>query len=403
MTTFVRYDDEVEVDVTGLTASAWTTVDLAPYLVDTSAIGVVMRMTLDVTGQPTLNGFTEAGDGLVNGQSQSIKLFKEHYFTSAVSLAGATSIDIRVQLPASIRAYVSGEIHDDDGAVLYDHAIHQTLVDLEHGSWVDRQPTPQGTDVMADIGAVIVRQASQGGTGGVRQKGSTDPTMVQRREGGSAWNVVGVDASGYYQINSTGKAGFDPSDINFYEIGYIKKTSGVVTILNPVDEGLAARAGSFGTLDLSGSVPVDTLVVGGRIKAPPGGPSFSRIGYLRNTGSSEGSGMIVAGGGFQTQMVALDVNRQAEYQFEDATVDLYLTWYEIEIPVVVTAGVGTADTFVGSSVKTYTYAGPAVVAGTVVSAAIGAAPHAGPATDAGAALRSSTRAATHIGPVGDEE
>ncbi len=321
MSTFVRYDDEVEILGLG-SIGQYNVVDLAPYLVDASAIGVVVRMTHNGTSNP--NSVTEAA---ALGAQHGCRLQPDLYINAAVSLGTGTTVAFRVG-STNVRAFLVGEIHGDDGAVLYpDSAYYQPAVE-DYGFWVDHQPTPQGADTLDDIAAVIVRVLSQWSpTMGVRQKGSSSAPHALRWNGAMTWFVVGVDEDGYYQTYSTGKAGQPTEFSAFYEVGYIKHGSDVVTVLDRQQEGLATQIGSFGTLNLAGSVPTGTTVVGGHWYNETLGSDEQAM-YLRNSGSSESTGIKVKVSTQQAQFVALDGDLEAEYQLEVATADFLIDWYE---------------------------------------------------------------------------
>ncbi|KKM07522.1 hypothetical protein LCGC14_1733060, partial [marine sediment metagenome] len=300
----------------------YNVVDLAPYLVDASAIGVVVRMTHNGTSNP--NSVTEAA---ALGAQHGCRLQPDLYINAAVSLGTGTTVAFRVG-STNVRAFLVGEIHGDDGAVLYpDSAYYQPAVE-DYGFWVDHQPTPQGADTLDDIAAVIVRVLSQWSpTMGVRQKGSSSAPHALRWNGAMTWFVVGVDEDGYYQTYSTGKAGQPTEFSAFYEVGYIKHGSDVVTVLDRQAEGLATQIGSFATLNLAGSVPTGSTVVGGHWYNDTLGSDEQAM-YLRNSGSSESTGIKIKVTAQNAQFVALDGNLEAEYQLQVATADFYIDWYE---------------------------------------------------------------------------
>ncbi len=321
MSTFVRYDNEVEIFGLG-SVGQFNVVDLAPYIVDASSIGVVVRMTHNGTSNP--NAVTEVA---ASGFQFGCRLQPDLYVHAAVSLGTGTTVAFRVG-STDVRAFLVGEIHADGGAVLYvDSAYYQPSI-AEYGFWVDHQPTPQGADVLGDIAAVIVRVLSQWSpTASVRQKGSSSAPQNLRWNGAMTWFVVGVDEDGYYQTYSTGKAGQPTEFAAFYEVGYIKHGSNVVTVLDRQAEGLATQIGSFGTLNFAGSVPTGTTAIGGHWYNDTVGSDEQAM-YLRNSGSSESTGILVKVSTQQAQFVAPDLNLEAEYQLAVATADFYIDWYE---------------------------------------------------------------------------
>ena len=321
MSTFIRYDDEVEIFGLG-PVGQFNVVDLAPYIVDASAIGVVVRMTHN--GTSVGNSVTEAA---ALGAQHGCRLEPNLYVNAAVSLGAGSTVAFKVG-STDVRAFLVGEIHGDDGAVLYENADIQFPSPAEYGLWVDHQPTPQGADVIGDIAAVIVRVVSEWAPMiGVRQKGSSNAPHQLNWNGALTWFVVGVDEDGYYQTYSTGKADQPTEYAVFYEIGYIKHGSDVVTVLDRQAEGLATQIGSFATLNLAGSVPTGSTVVGGHWYNDTLGSDAHAM-YLRNAGSSESTGILLKVAAQNAQFVALDGNLEAEYQLQVATADFYIDWYE---------------------------------------------------------------------------
>lgn len=323
--TFVRYDDEVEVleDFTPL--NQINVIDLASYIIDPAAIGVIIRITGTVSSAPLR--VQEVGGPALPALSQINPNF---YISWAVSLGTGTSVEIRLNQTED-RVFIVGEIHGTD-AVLHEVGILFDPVEDDYDMWIDHTPTLEGSDVLGDIDAVIMQMVSDfDHEYGLREKGSTDDQHLSLLVGGATWQVVGVDDNGIYQTFTTGKPGSDNEDVKFTEIGYIKKGSDVVTILNPNDDGdpgVVPQVGSFGVLDLSGVVPPGSIMAGGRWRDSQIGPG-SEVAYMRNTDSNDNVGLLINVASMQTQMVALNGDREAEYQVSVADVTLQIMWYEV--------------------------------------------------------------------------
>jgi len=329
MTTFVKYLDQVEIPSLG-TINVFNTIDLTG-LYDSDATGVIVQAWNSNVG-PGADFMTTVEVGTPSTHSTRQRFLPYHWMQTAISLVGGTSISVK---PASAnqKLYIAGEIFDDN-AVVHAAPIYHNL-GSPFDVWQNVTATPDGTDVLGDISAVIVRSVS-GGAGkiGVRQGGTTSPHDTMEWEQGMTWWVVGVNTSGIYEVWTGGK----DEDENYYfaEIGYIKKTSRVTTVAEYYSAGDIAPGtqGSFGALDLTGVVPANTVTAGFWWYAQSM-PSALEAAYLRNTGSSEDdnslTGLFNDGPHHQTQFVGVDANLACEYRLSDALIELYLMWYETTV------------------------------------------------------------------------
>jgi len=149
------------------------------------------------------------------------------------------------------------------------------------------------------------------------------------------WYVVGVDEDGYYQTNTDGSTGdFGIPHTRFFEVGYILKTSQVVTVLNPQEEEPAVNFPDWTPpLDFSlTNQPIDegAVVVGVEwytdFRAWPV--------FLKAVGSDDPIKKFVESGNPQTQMAQVNALRQAEYQIRQTQTFLYVLWWENPPPPV---------------------------------------------------------------------
>jgi len=338
MSIFVRYLNEVEI-TTPTNNFVMTEVDLAGFLENPDdAIGVIIRTT-NYDEASTGWGY----EGLVAPfNTRASKQNQNNYTTGVLTLSGGTSIKI-LRAVQTDRFFIVGEIHGSDGAVLHDSEPRHDFVDAQHGVWQDILVTTSGGDQPSDVGAVIIcantiNQVQMG----VRGKGSSNVQRAFPWEGGTTWFVVSVDDDGYFQLYTTGKADSDTQDALFFETGYIKKGSNVVTILDHDNDDLDLDAAAdWAELDLSGVVPGGAILVGGTwyIEAVP--LAVADIAYVRSTGSSENSNKLAekleqCQGAY---FVGLDANREAEYVLgpgeatpPQSTHKFFVDWYEIEAP-----------------------------------------------------------------------
>ncbi len=326
MSTFVRYLDEVLIDEAWVIG--WQTIDLAPYLNDPSAKAVTLRMT-GRSGEPQISiGARGVGDSVIF--NEIVTVTPNAYCNTLVSLDGGTSIQIFMDNPpggnGSIR--LTGEVHDD--AVIYDEAMIKLTIEAEFNTWVDRQPTPQGADVLADIGAVIVRLWQwNDGTTEVKHPDSANIAQLRSRFGGISWAVVGLDENGFYNTYTSGKTGSDDQYCVFQEVGYLLKTSNVVTIQSRGSPLGVIHDNTWRVLDVSAQVSADAVIAGLRIRN-----SFTsnRTGFTRAIGSSEVQKRIISpNGGVVTQQTLLNASLEFEYRSNFSFNKFNIEWYE-ELP-----------------------------------------------------------------------
>jgi len=169
--------------------------------------------------------------------------------------------------------------------------------------------------------------ANSGDAVGFREKGSAGvATWNFRLVEGANWFVIGLDSNGEYEIQTPGTALTDDEDVEFYEIGYILKSSSITTIPAPVDAVIPANNGPFIELDMGlHGLPEGTIMFGGWWDNTDGQPRKS---MFRNVGSSEDFKKDVNQGNIMTLHSALNVDRKCEYNLENAAVKFFISWYE---------------------------------------------------------------------------
>lgn len=324
MSVFVKYLDEVEVLETWV--AGWQVVDLAPYGVDPNAKAVTFRFTGD-----TSRDVVHCGVRDINAAYPGLTyLVKTQWCCEIVGLAGGSTVKMYMDhLAVRGRAFITGEVHGDD-VVVYDENKAIDLVEADFGVWQDRQPTPQGVDVLGDIASVIVVAWQwDDGTTGIRRRDSSNIPLSRPYFGGLEWHVIGLDDDGYYQTYTTGKTGSNNEDAYFFEIGYILKTSNVGTI---TDWGLPENITEDNTwrvLDISPKVPANTALVGTRLRNAFH-MGLGRLGFCRGIGSSDDTNRMVPKlGGVGTQMITLNPDSEFEYRVGHSFISLHITWYEV--------------------------------------------------------------------------
>lgn len=329
MSTFEIYQDEVRVTSVVEGDGLWKTLDLAPFLADPTAKAVILRGAYASGVTPIKLGFRGINDSF---SDTNFIRNNNKYITSCVSLAGGTTIQIRVSGQTTPTVWIVGEIHDD--AVIYDAAIDYSTPESQFEQFIDRQPTPQGSDALDDIGQVIVRgtvTATLFANFGIREKGSRQGFTPTSADSGTFWYVIGLNADGFYQTYTDGKTGFDVPFVHFQEIGYILKTGNVVTVLNVPEENPARSWPAWGLLDFSATnevVDEDAISVGIEwYDDSAAGQSFVRAVdsvIFGRRGIEEATPVV--------QAVALNAARQVNYQKRTLSLRLFIWWWEIPTP-----------------------------------------------------------------------
>ena len=319
MSTFVKYLDEVEV------LETWTSggqvVDLAPYLADPSALAVVLRFTGRVGDSQATVGARAVGE-IYNNVTV---LVPNGYCDTVVSLVGGTTVELFLEAGGTpSRVFITGEVHDH--AVIYDAVITHDTAEVDFASWVARQPAPQGADVLDDISAVIVVCYQwDSGTFGISHPDNSYPPQVEHRFCGLKWFVVGLDEDGFYQTYTTGKTGFGNEYTYFLEVGYVLKTSNVVTIndrdlpLSLIDDN------TWRTFDASSLVPADAVTIGMRLR---NARSITRGGFIRGIGSADSLKRGIHRESIVTPMASLNGDLEFEYRTNSSSIAFNIEWYE---------------------------------------------------------------------------
>ncbi len=324
MSTFVPYFNEVLVP-TPVGTGEWVTLDLAPFLADPTAKAVVLRVARSSGAGAPLIGFR----GINEIIGYSVPHAGARYSTTIVSLAGGTTIEMQVTETAFAFVWITGEVHEHVG--IHDQAIRLVTQSAEFSTYVDRQPTPQGGDALGDIAAVIVRAIVNGEAFSnfiIRERGSSQLPTEAKLQNGSFWYVVGVNENGYYQTNTDGKTGFELPFTQFFEVGYILKSSQVVTVLDTQEEQVpAANSPNWDPLDLSlTNQPIDegAIVVG--IEWWDTTRSWPK--FIKAVGSDDVTKRWVEGSSPQTQIAQVNDLRQVEYSARDAGARFWIWWWE---------------------------------------------------------------------------
>lgn len=387
MSTFVAYQDEVEVIGLPVGDGDWHDFDLEPFLADPTAKAVVLRGVYGSGTTPMLMGFRGINDNLI----WTTPIVGPRYINTCVSLAGGTTIQVSSTVGSTPKAFIIGEVHD---AVIHSAGINLLTKDGEWNLWIDRQPTLVGDDVLNDIGAVIVRTIVNvvDTHHGIRERGSGDPSSWQTWDLGSAWFVIGLNENGYYQTLTSGKVEISLPYVNFVEVGYILKSSGVVTVRNVKEEAPPVNYPDWDILDLSATVqPIDegAFVVGYEWYNYDGTPRHT---FGKAVGSADVNRSMINVECRVTQMVPVNSARQIEYRIRDPITKLYIMWWEGPLATAV-----DAEAAIRSEIKTRAFAGPAVDTGADAGPAVGATAFAGPAIDAGATIRPAFRGRGKMG------
>ena len=332
MSTFFQYSTRVEIPWPAF-VGGWQDLDISEYLINADAKAITL-MALYFPGSTQSIGFAEA-----DSSSAGPVVGPGTYYTTVISLKGGTTIKIsRISGDENGHIFLTGEFHDN--AVFHakpDRFLYDDINDM--GEWIDRQPTPEGSDTIDDIQAVILRIHSDGGDGGARERESSNSAYQIDDVAGQHWMIVGLSEDGYYQTYATGKEhlGGVAAYVHHVEVGYILKGSNLVTIKNreALGLGLDITGINWMPLDMSSEVPSDTESIGM---------------FIRNLGTSNKFGAINTYGvtrprrkqvyqkSIMTDASGLDENLQCEYIKQYGFVLFYLDWYET-----VTDSIGSVD------------------------------------------------------------
>lgn len=323
---FVDYANEVE--ITGLVTGGFIqSIDISSFMIDSSALAVCIRVIRDNPIGTRLWQIRDVNDNINSWVRSSANIYCE----TIVGLNGGTTIKYAITLDMPCRFFITGEIHAP--AIIHPTALWKNLVEPVGGwdDWIDMQPTPINGDVLSDIDAVIIKTiARDDNIFGIREKGSVEATMKSSFVGGQQWWVIGLDENGYFQIKTTGKSGEDIHDMFFIEIGYIKKGSGVVTLLNPtITHDLfetIVQVSDWTEVDLSDFFPEDTITIG--INWENFHAGNSRVAFFRAIGASGMIRRIIYTLNTVTQMVTLDADRKCEYDMRSDSIFAVPRWYE---------------------------------------------------------------------------
>ncbi len=325
MSTFVKYLDEVEIIESWITG--WQTIDLASYGVDAAATAVTLR----IIGSPADE--SRSGARGVGAAGPLVTFFNRNtYAVTATPLAGGSSVQIYMETTDTGRIFITGEVHDDN-AVMHTVPVFVNAVEADFGAWQARQVTPEGGDVVDDIAAAIIAvwQFDEG-TSGVREVGSTNTPLTCPFWGGYRWLVVGLDEDGFYETYTTGTTGSDLEDAFFFEVGYVLKTSNVVTFINRLLPELITYDTNWNIFDTTNPrshppLPANAITVGTRLRN-----AFSigigKQGFCRGIGGVQPPKRQIRNlGGIATQMVSLIAN-EFEYKVVHVFTSLHMEWYE---------------------------------------------------------------------------
>jgi len=337
MSTYFHYPQKVSVPWPP-TAIGWNDLDLAPYLINTDAKAVVMRFQHSPGGSNT--GVKELNATI----GWTPQVGPATYFTFVVSLTNGLVQFQRAVDDEDGHIWIIGEFGGE--YVVFDPAPENKFYSelSEVNDWHDWQVTPLGSDTVDDIQAVILRGFSgQGATAGAKQRGSTDGTFIVAAHAGTQWHIIGLDAEGYYETYSNGKEwiGNISPYMAWQEIGYIKKDSMVVTLLNmeAIDPPDTGTSWSEANLSDYYAVPSDTESFGMFMRNAKSYNTQSDIYALTDARPSRK--MIVARSTMtDVAGVALeDPDKAYGYMQRDAFIQMWLLWYEIKRPAEAGAGI----------------------------------------------------------------
>lgn len=331
MTSFVRYQNAKPIDEVPVSPNdTWVNIDLALYLDDPNAIGVILRSEV-ASGSVTAVGAREVG----SGNPLLTNLDNSHHSEFPIKFVGAGKMIDWNNGAQTINAWVVGEIL---GPHVKLHDAPVASGSSPWGSWQVNTVTLQDGDLAEDVEAVIHRNVYtiptnvfNPNTAGLREVGSGVSTYDVGWTQAYTWLVTKVNEEGKYQSYTDQKFGFPNSRLD--EVGYILKSSSVVVFSDPSVEGilgLATQTPGYGTFDMSAFVSSEAIVAGGYWVGTFQAAGFPES-FLRATGSSDDPHKDL--GYFQGQTVLLDANLQGEYTLEDAGFgEFFIQWYEVATP-----------------------------------------------------------------------
>lgn len=326
MSIFNRYDEEIAVLPLPITVGGFERLDLAPFFPGETPLAVTLRVIRGGAAGSHSFGLRNVNDNLVFIS----KIIGSLYLETIVGLDGGTEIEYLQSIGNEIQLFITGEVRSP--AVIHSPAIFMNQSeDAGWADWRTVQVTTLGDDLPSDVSAVIVKTIDfgLGATFGVKHPDASIANLWPSEwEGGQHWWVVGVNANGNYEINTTGPAGSDNEHIYFFEIGYIKHGTTVNTITDPLLEGeiLPALAHpDYAVLDFSDTLPPRVKTVGGHwwnSSAP------NRRGFLKASGSSNPSRIVVGGQTIASNAANLDSELRCEYRRQSGARGYYIQWYE---------------------------------------------------------------------------
>lgn len=380
MSTFYRYLDEVP--ISGYVGNGtWNAFDLAPYLVGTDIQAVTLRIYKAGAGSVTV-GFRSVG----SDEEYLTVVSNEGWCTDIVSLNGGTEIDIYSTASTPVIS-VSGELRRN--CACHPAAVYLETTLAQGDTWVSRTPSLLTGDKITDVRAVVLKAATLVGTDalmGARRMGSSDPPVTVRGNSGRFFTIVSLDETGAYEtyVNDDG---FSVLGLHF-EVAYLKNDSNVYSVMDHIDLDLTGTANAWTVVDLSGSIPDETVNVGIRIV----NDGATRVGFVRTIGSQETSGRNILGGSMGVHYAMANENLEIEYSSFDFSMNFYVDWYELPAKTAVMGKV-----FVGPATQAEGFTGPATLAGTGLFAGTEAEAGFGPAATGTATFDNACRATASIG------
>ena len=329
MPSILMYDNEVEFTDWATPSPGFITYDIGPFMENPlTAKAVILRMRSKGVGQGLVFMVREQGGPL----GFSLFMQPTRYYETIVPITGAFGTVIEVLKEASDDGHfmtIIGEIHDN----VEIHPINISLPEITDAqvlTWVEQTVTPTAPDTINDIKAVILRilwgENPLETTFGYRESGSMRGSFAGNKNLFNPTPIVGVNNDGKYEIlsDTNPPLGVDRPTITFHEIGYVKKSSSIVTIKDPVDENISDVGGGNSIWDFSGRVPGNIHAIGG---SWVNGATISNS-HFRPIDAANWSQRRCHINSVTTNYFRLDSDSTAFISNDETSNDFFIEWYE---------------------------------------------------------------------------
>lgn len=306
------------VEITGLTHdNVYNDVDLTSYL-DAGAVGVTIEV---VNTGATLRDVRIRKNGSASDLRNDVAAANYRFIMVGLDVNDV----IEIKSPSSdLTFYIVAQFNT--GAVLFTDVVDKSTATT--GSWVDVDCT---SDFGADAGSVEaaifafssvgnVKNASFGA--GVRKNGSTDTyESLLGNTGFLFYGIIGVDSGDIFEQY------IDSANYDLKLCGYIKTSSGVTMITNPVAE-TASTTSAWTDLDVTARTSASTTGAIVRVGDATSGTDTTLTLRVRGNGStlSETNSGLGSPGQLYS-VIPVDADEILEYYYTETSKHLSIVGY----------------------------------------------------------------------------